>query len=63
VLGVDQRAVSRDVEYAAAALDEIGLDAEIPGDCGRQTGGLGQITSAHTVIDDYAHRQAPRKAQ
>jgi hypothetical protein len=29
VLGIDERPVRRDVEYAAAALDELGPDAEV----------------------------------
>jgi hypothetical protein len=61
VFRVDQRAVCGDIEYAAAAPDELGLDAELFGDFGRQTGGPGQITSAHAVLDRDAHRQAPRK--
>jgi hypothetical protein len=59
VLGVDEGAVCGDVEYAAAALDELGLRAELLGDLGRQTGGLGQVASADAVFDDDPHRQAP----
>jgi hypothetical protein len=29
MLGIDRRAVCGDVEYAPAALDQLGLDAEL----------------------------------
>jgi hypothetical protein len=41
VLRVDLLAVPVDVEDAAAALDELRLDAELVANSGRQTGGLG----------------------
>ena len=59
MLGVDEGAVGGDVEHAAAALDELGLRAELCGNLGRQTGGLGQVASADAVIDGDAHDPAP----
>jgi hypothetical protein len=55
VLGIDERAVSGDVEDAAAAFDELSLESQLLGDLGRQTGGLGQVTSAHAILDGDAH--------
>src|SRR5687768_14739725 len=59
VFGVDQRAVRGDIEYAAAALDQLGLRAELLRDLGRQTGGPRQVVSALAVLDGDAHRRAP----
>ena len=56
VLGKNQRAVGGDVEDAVAALDELGLHAELPGNFGRQTGGPGQVVSDYAVGDGDAHR-------
>jgi len=59
VLGVDQHAVRADVEHAAAAFDQLGLDPEPLLDLGRQTGGLGQVASAAAVVDGDSHRGPP----
>ena len=56
VLGKNQRAVGSDIEDTAAALDELGLHSELPGNFGRQTGGPGQVVSDHAVGDGDAHR-------
>src|SRR5262249_4002939 len=55
VLGIDQRTVRRDVEHAVAALDELGLHAELCRDFGRQTGGPGEVVSTDAVLDGDAH--------
>ena len=61
VLRVDERAICADVENAAAALNELGLDAELFRYFGRQTGGPRQITSTHAVLNRHSHDQAPQK--
>ena len=55
VLGVQQRSVGGDVEYAAAALDQVGVDAEFLRDRGLQTGGLRAIVSGAAVFDGDFH--------
>ena len=52
---VDELAVDGDVEYARAATDELGLDAEGVLDPGRQTGGLRQEVSSAAVGDLDTH--------
>jgi len=54
-LAEDQLAVDADVEDAAAALDQLGLDAELALDCVRQTGGLGKVVSLAAVLDRHFH--------
>jgi hypothetical protein len=59
VFGINQHAVHGDVEHAAAALDELGLHAELPGDFRRQTGGPGEVASTDAVLDGDAHDPVP----
>ena len=54
-LGVDPVSIDLDVEDPAIALDELGLDAELVFQRGRQTGGLGQVVSACAVGDGRSH--------
>jgi len=55
VFAVDELAVRLDVENAAGPFDEIGLDAELFLDSGRQTGGLGEVASDAAVGDGDLH--------
>jgi len=55
VLGINQRAVRGNVEHTAAALDELGLHAELLGDFGRQTGGPREVASTAAVLDGDVH--------
>jgi hypothetical protein len=59
VLGVNHGAVSGDVEHASAALQKLGLNAQLFGDLGRQTGGARKVVSARAVLDRDAHDEAP----
>jgi hypothetical protein len=56
VLREDLPAVDDDVEDAAAPLDELGRDARLLLDRGRQTGGLRLVVSLHAVGDRDLHR-------
>ena len=58
MLGIDQRAVNGDVEDAPASLDQFGPHAEPLLDCGRQTGGLGEVASTGAVLNRDAHAVA-----
>jgi hypothetical protein len=51
----DHPAVGDDVEDTAAPFDEIRLDAEMLPDCGRQTGGPGQVVSLAAIGDGQVH--------
>ena len=51
LLGEDEVVSHGDLEDPAAATDELGLDAELLLDLGRQTGGTGIIVSARAVFD------------
>jgi len=51
LLGEDQLAVHADLEDAAARLDEVGLDAVLLLDLGRQTGGARLVVSNAAVLD------------
>ena len=55
LLGEDQPAVGDDVEDAAAARDESGIEAPGLLELGRQTGGTGQIVSLLAVGDLERH--------
>jgi hypothetical protein len=55
VLREHQLAIGCDVENAAAALLELGLDAELLPDLARQTGGAGLVASGGAVSDRDAH--------
>ncbi len=55
LLAVDQLAVDFDIEDAAAALDQLALDAEFALDRIRQTGGLGLVISLHAVFNRNVH--------
>lgn len=57
VLREDASAVDFDVEDAVLALDEPGFDTELAANCGRQTGGLGQVVSRYAVGDGDPHRK------
>jgi hypothetical protein len=51
LLRIDQRAVDFDLEDAAAGGDQLGLQAELPLDLVRQTGGDGLVVSDPAVFD------------
>ena len=55
VFGEDQLAVHDDVVDAPAPSDELGVEAACLPDCGRQTGGPGEIVSARAVGDADLH--------
>jgi hypothetical protein len=57
VLRVDELAVRDHVEDAVVAFDELGLDASVVLDSGRQPGGLGEIVSANAVRDGNLHSE------
>ena len=59
VLREDQSAIDGDVEHPRIPLDEIGINAELFLDCGRQTGGLGQVASTNAVGDLDVHGSPP----
>jgi hypothetical protein len=50
-LGEDQLVAERDVEDAARALDQVGLNAELALDLVRQTGGSRVVVSDRAVLD------------
>ncbi len=54
-LAVDDLAVNFDVENAASACDQCGIDPFGFFDCGRQTGGLWRVVSLHAVGDGNLH--------
>jgi hypothetical protein len=56
---MDQQAVGRNVEHADAALDELGLNAELRRNLRRQTGGPGEVASTGAVLDGDAHDPVP----
>jgi cell division FtsZ-interacting protein ZapD len=51
LLREDELAVQPDVEDAAAALDQLGADAQLLLQLVRQTGGARQVVSGHAVLD------------
>jgi hypothetical protein len=55
VLREDQLAVEDDVEDAAVAANQLGDDAGLPFDLGRQTGGPGEIVSTSAVGEGDLH--------
>ena len=55
VLAEDEVAVETDVEDAATALDQLGLNAVLLLDHLRQTGGFGQVVSFSAVFDGHFH--------
>lgn len=55
-LGEDQPVVHGDLEDAAAALDELGLNAELRFDLLRQPGGAGVVVSSRAVLDFHLRR-------
>jgi hypothetical protein len=55
VLGKDQLSIGDDVKDAALALDQLGLDAELFTDQGRQTGGLREKLSGYAIGDRDTH--------
>jgi hypothetical protein len=57
VLRVDHLAVHLDVELPAPAGDELGLDAGLLPDRGRETRGLGLVASHHAVLDHDLHHR------
>jgi hypothetical protein len=58
LLRKDQIVTDGNLKDAAAALDQPGLDAELPFDFGRQTGGTGIVVSTGTVLDGDLARHA-----
>jgi hypothetical protein len=59
ILGEDQLPVGGDIKDAAAAFDELGLDAVGLLDGFRQTGGFGKVVSLHAVLDADLHAHRP----
>ena len=55
VLAVNQFPIDLYVEDAPGPLNQFGLDAVLLLDRGRQTGGLRQVVSLHTVFDADLH--------
>lgn len=55
MLGIDQFIVYKDVEDPILAPDELCFDVELLLDCGRQTGGSGQVVSNDAVMNDDIH--------
>jgi hypothetical protein len=51
LLGEDELVVDRDLEHPAGSLDELGLDAKLPLDLFRQTGGARIVVSDGAVLD------------
>jgi len=49
--------IDHDVEDAILALDQLRIDTEILGNCGRQTGSLMKIVSRDAVSDRDLHRK------
>jgi hypothetical protein len=56
VLGEDPLVVDGDDEDAAAAADDLRVDAQLSLDLSRQTGGSGEVVSNAAVIDSDVHR-------
>jgi hypothetical protein len=55
VLGEDLLVIDADDEDAAAAADELRLEAELLPDLRRQTGGAREVVSDAAVVDAYVH--------
>jgi hypothetical protein len=55
VFAVDEPAVRLNVEDAAGTLDELGVEAVLALDGGRQTGGPGVVVSLHAVGNADLH--------
>jgi hypothetical protein len=55
MLGVDHLPVHLDVEDAAVTGLELGVDAEVLLEIGRQTGGAGKIVSLRAIGDPNVH--------
>jgi hypothetical protein len=55
-LGEDEVVPHGDFEDAPVAADQLGCDAELLLDFGRQTGGAGVVVSARAVLDGDACR-------
>ncbi|MGH7287521.1 MAG: hypothetical protein ACREI8_05820 [Myxococcota bacterium] len=55
VLAEDALAVGADVEDAVITSQQLGRDAELLLDRGRQTGGLRQVVSAPAVVNGDLH--------
>ena len=55
--GEDLPVVGRNDEDAAAAADELGLEAGLLPDLGRQTGSPGKVVSNAAVVDSNVHEQ------
>jgi hypothetical protein len=51
----DRLPVNADDEDAAAAADDLAVDAEFSFDLSRQTGGSGEVVSNPAVVDSYVH--------
>jgi hypothetical protein len=51
----DDLAIRRHDEDAAAAADDLAVDAEFSFDLSRQTGGSGEVVSNPAVVDSYVH--------
>jgi hypothetical protein len=61
--GIEDLAVEGDFVDAAAALDEVGIEAEFSFQRGRQTGGSWLVVSNHAVFDsDASHGGLPERA-
>jgi len=53
-LGEEELVVDGHLEHSAGPFDELGLDAELPLDLLRQTGGAGEVVSDPAILDDNA---------
>jgi len=53
-LGEEELVVDGHLEHSARPFDELGLDAELPLDLLRQTGGAGEVVSDPAILDDDA---------
>lgn len=60
MFGIDQVPIHNDVEDAAAALDQFGLNARCILDRVRQTGGLRGVVSLHAVSNADFHPETLR---
>lgn len=57
----DEIAVGNHFKDSATGLDELGVDAVLALEVGRQTGGLGLIVSLNAVLDRNVHRGSPSR--
>jgi hypothetical protein len=63
VLREDESLALVDVEDAAGAAHELGIDAGLLLDLGRQTGGPGKVVSSSAVVDGDLHDAPSRRVR